>query len=150
MGDGKYDMHYVIFPLILRGIGVIASLIGNLIVRTDEQKRDAMGAMNRGFYLAAAVAVVGFATITQYYMIDPATGMVDWKPFLATVSGVVLAIALDKLTEYFTSTHSGRPRSQRRLTNWCCHQYFVGHRLRRWNQAHGQLSSSVWRFWLRC
>jgi len=105
MGDGKYDMHYVIFPLILRGIGVIASLIGNLIVRTDEQKRDAMGAMNRGFYLAAAVAVAGFAAITQYYMVDPATGLVDWKPFLATVSGVVLAIALDKLTEYFTSTH---------------------------------------------
>jgi K(+)-stimulated pyrophosphate-energized sodium pump len=105
MGDGNYDMRYVIFPLILRGIGVIASLIGNMIVRTDEQKRDAMGAMNRGFYLAAAVAVAGFAGITQYYMIDPATGLVDWKPFLATVSGVVLAIALDKLTEYFTSTH---------------------------------------------
>jgi K(+)-stimulated pyrophosphate-energized sodium pump len=105
MGDGNYDMRYVIFPLILRGIGVIASLIGNTIVRTDEQKRDAMGAMNRGFYLAAAVAVAGFAGITQYYMIDPATGLVDWKPFLATVSGVVLAIALDKLTEYFTSTH---------------------------------------------
>ncbi|NBU64229.1 MAG: sodium-translocating pyrophosphatase, partial [Chloroflexia bacterium] len=105
IGDGKYDMHYVIFPLILRGIGVIASLIGNLIVRTDEQKRDAMGAMNRGFYLAAAVAVAGFAVITQYYMVDLTTGIVDWKPFLATVSGVVLAIALDKLTEYFTSTH---------------------------------------------
>lgn len=104
IGDGQYDMRFVIFPLILRGIGVIASLIGNTVVRTDEQKRDAMGAMNRGFYLAAVVSVIGFAAVTQYYMIDPNTGAVDWKPFLATVSGVILAIALDKLTEHYTST----------------------------------------------
>jgi K(+)-stimulated pyrophosphate-energized sodium pump len=38
-------------------------------------------------------------------MIDPATGQVDWRPFLATVAGIVLAVVLDKLTEYFTSTH---------------------------------------------
>ncbi|MBM4412517.1 MAG: sodium-translocating pyrophosphatase [Chloroflexi bacterium] len=104
MGDGQYDMRFVIFPLILRGIGVIASLIGNTVVKTDETKRDAMGAMNKGFYLAAAVSVVGFAIVTQYYMIDPNTGAVDWKPFLATVAGILLAIALDKLTEYYTST----------------------------------------------
>jgi K(+)-stimulated pyrophosphate-energized sodium pump len=39
------------------------------------------------------------------YMVNPATGAIDWKPFLATVSGVILAIVLDKVTEYFTSTH---------------------------------------------
>ncbi len=104
MNDGLYDMRFVIFPLILRGIGVVASLIGNTVVKTDEQKRDAMGAMNRGFYLAAVVSVIGFAVVTQYYMIDPNTNNVDWKPFLATVVGVLLAIALDKLTEYYTST----------------------------------------------
>lgn len=105
VGDGEYDLRFVIFPLILRAIGVIASVIGNTIVRTDEQTRDAMGAMNRGFYLAAVISVIGFAIITWFYMIDPATGGVDWRPFLATVSGIILAVALDKLTEYFTSTH---------------------------------------------
>src|SRR4029079_18434645 len=72
---------------------------------TDERRRDAMAAMNRGFYLAAGVAVVGFAITTQLYMIDPATKQVDWRPFMVTVSGILLAIVLDKLTEYFTSTH---------------------------------------------
>ncbi|GAB4154087.1 MAG: sodium-translocating pyrophosphatase [Candidatus Promineifilaceae bacterium] len=105
VGDGQYDLRFVIFPLILRAIGVIASLIGNTVVRTNENKRDAMAAMNRGFYLAAAVGVIGFALTTVFYMINPATGAVDWRPFLATVAGIVLAIALDKLTEYFTSTH---------------------------------------------
>ncbi len=98
-GEGEaIDMRFVIFPLILRGIGVIASVIGNTIVRTDEQKKDAMGAMNRGFYLAAAVSALGFAGVTAFYM-------GDWRPFWATIAGLVLAVVLDKLTEYFTSTH---------------------------------------------
>ncbi|MFL5801702.1 MAG: sodium-translocating pyrophosphatase [Roseiflexaceae bacterium] len=105
--DGQYDLRFVIFPLILRGIGVVASVIGNTIVRTDERRRNAMAAMNRGFYLAAVVSVIGFAAVTLYYMIDPSTQAPDWRPFLATVTGIILAIVLDKLTEYFTSTHFG-------------------------------------------
>ena len=105
LGDGQYDLRFVIFPLILRAIGVIASVIGNTVVRTDEKKKNAMAAMNRGFYLAAVVGVIGFALTTVFYMIDPATGAPDWRPFMATVAGIVLAIVLDKVTEYFTSTH---------------------------------------------
>ena len=103
--DGQYDLRFVIFPLVLRGIGVIASVIGNQFVRTDERRRDAMAAMNRGFYIAAAIAVAASAVASFFFMVDPTTGAVDWRPFLATLSGVVLAIVLDKLTEYFTSTH---------------------------------------------
>src|SRR6266508_2760357 len=105
LGLEGYDLRFVIFPLILRGIGVIASVIGNSIVRTDEQRRNAMAAMNRGFYLSAVVAVIGFAIVSLYYMIYPATQQVDWRPFMATVAGIALAIVLDKVTEYFTSTH---------------------------------------------
>ncbi len=107
IGDGNYDLRFIIFPLILRAIGVIASVIGNTIVSTDERRRNAMAAMNRGFYLAAVVSVIGFAIVTMFYMVDRTTGAVDWRPFLATVAGIVLAIVLDKLTEYFTSTHFG-------------------------------------------
>jgi K(+)-stimulated pyrophosphate-energized sodium pump len=105
MGDHQYDMRFVIFPLILRGIGVIASVIGNSVVKTDDKTRNAMGAMNRGFYLAAVVAVIGFAVTTFFYMTNPNTGQGDWRPFMAAVAGLGLAIVLDKLTEYFTSTH---------------------------------------------
>ncbi len=105
IGDGEYDLRFVIFPLILRAIGVVASVIGNFFVRTDERRRNAMAAMNRGFYLAAIIAVVAAAIVSQFYMADPVSGVVDWRPFLATVAGVILAIVLDKVTEYFTSTH---------------------------------------------
>jgi K(+)-stimulated pyrophosphate-energized sodium pump len=103
--DGDYDLRFVVFPLILRAIGVIASVIGNLFVRTDERTRNAMRAMNRGFYIAAAIAVLGFAVTTVVYMRDPVSGAIDWRPFMATLAGIILAIVLDKLTEYFTSTH---------------------------------------------
>ncbi|MFV9503055.1 MAG: sodium-translocating pyrophosphatase [Oscillochloridaceae bacterium umkhey_bin13] len=103
--DGNYDLRFVIFPLVLRAIGVIASVIGNLFVKTDERKRNAMAAMNRGFYIAAAIAVAASAVASLFFMVDPVTGASDWRPFLATLSGVILAIGLDKLTEYFTSTH---------------------------------------------
>lgn len=103
--DGDYDLRFVIFPLVLRGIGVVASVIGNFFVSTDERKRNAMAAMNRGFYIAAGLAVVACAAATPVFMVDEATNVVDWRPFLATLAGVILAIVLDKLTEYFTSTH---------------------------------------------
>ena len=104
IGDGQYDLRFVVFPLLLRAVGVIASVIGNLFVRTDERRRNAMGAMNRGFYTAAVIAVIGFAVVSLFFMKD-SSGNVDWRPFLATFSGIILAIVLDKVTEYFTSTH---------------------------------------------
>jgi K(+)-stimulated pyrophosphate-energized sodium pump len=104
LGDGQYDLRFVVFPLLLRAVGVVASVIGNFFVRTDERRRNAMAAMNRGFYIAAVIAVIGFAVVSLFFMVD-ANGNVDWRPFLATLSGIILAIVLDKLTEYFTSTH---------------------------------------------
>ncbi|EFO81523.1 membrane-bound proton-translocating pyrophosphatase [Oscillochloris trichoides DG-6] len=105
IGDGDYDLRFIIFPLVLRAIGVVASVIGNSFVRTDEKRRNAMAAMNRGFYVAAGLAVAAGAAATPFFMVDQTTGVVDWRPFLAALSGVILALVLDKLTEYFTSTH---------------------------------------------
>jgi K(+)-stimulated pyrophosphate-energized sodium pump len=101
---GSFDFRYIIFPLIARGIGVVASAIGNLMVRTDENRRNAMSAMNRGFYTSAALATLGFFLVTLFYMRD-GQGRIEWAPFLATFSGIILCIVLDKVTEYFTSTH---------------------------------------------
>src|SRR2546423_313030 len=45
-----FNPYYLIFPLLARGIGVIASIIGTYVVKTTEQERNAMRAMNRGFW----------------------------------------------------------------------------------------------------
>jgi K(+)-stimulated pyrophosphate-energized sodium pump len=103
--DGQYDLRFVIFPLLLRAIGVVASIIGGLLVRTDERRRNAMASMNRGFYAAAILSVAGAAGLSAYYMIDPVSQGIDWRPFSAVAVGVVLALVLAKISEYFTSTN---------------------------------------------
>jgi len=99
---GSFNPYYLIFPLLARGVGVVASVVGTYVVRTTDTERNAMGAMNRGFYLSAAIAVAGTLLIGFLYRNQ---GTIDLRPFLAILAGVVLAIALDRLTEYFTSTH---------------------------------------------
>lgn len=103
-GDGLYDLRFFLFPLMLRGIGLVAVLIGNALVRTDEKRRNALAAMNRGLYLTAALAVVGVAALTQFYMANPTGGVADWRPFVAFGSGVLLVLVLDRLIRYFTAT----------------------------------------------
>ncbi len=97
-------LQLLIFPLLLRGIGLLASVIGNAFVRTDEKRRNALGAMNQGLLIAAVLAILGFAAISFVYLTDPETGATDWRPLGASVSGVVLALLLNRLTEYFTAT----------------------------------------------
>src|SRR5690349_10843919 len=106
-GALQFNPYYLIFPLLARGIGVVASIIGTYVVKTTEQERNAMRAMNRGFWLSAAIAVGLTALVAlvyknrQYQNAQSA----DWRPFLAILAGVLLAVVLDRITEYFTSTH---------------------------------------------
>ena len=57
-----------------------------------------------GFLSSAAISVVLFGIIGFLYMQDVDGGW--WRPFLATTSGVLLAILIDRLTDYFTGSHN--------------------------------------------
>jgi K(+)-stimulated pyrophosphate-energized sodium pump len=99
------QMQWIVFPLVVRGIGVLSSIIGTYLVRiTTESTKGAMQAINRGFYSSAAFSVVVFAIFTMIYMRTP-DGNVEWRPLISVSIGVLLAIVIDKVTEYFTGTH---------------------------------------------
>jgi K(+)-stimulated pyrophosphate-energized sodium pump len=53
---------------------------------------------------SAAISIVLFGIISLIYMRDVPGGW--WRPFLSTTVGVLLAILIDRLTDYFTSTHN--------------------------------------------
>jgi len=110
------NFEWVIYPLLVRGIGVLSSIIGTYAVRGGPGKSgDAMRAIFSGFLSSAAISVVLFGIIGFFYMQDVPGGW--WRPFLATTVGVLLAIAIDRLTEYFTGSH-GRPVQEiRKATN---------------------------------
>ncbi len=94
------QIKWIIFPLLVRGIGVFSSIIGTYQVRgkKEEKRGNAMSGINRGFYTSAALCFVAFAFLAHFYMDE-------WRAFLSVAVGILLAIAIDELTKYFTHTH---------------------------------------------
>jgi K(+)-stimulated pyrophosphate-energized sodium pump len=102
-------LEWIIFPLIVRGIGVLSSIIGTYVVRGGPGKGgDAMAAIFRGFLSSAAISAVMFFAAGYLYLnnseMDKWGGW--WRTPLAVAVGVLLAILIDRLTEYFTGTHA--------------------------------------------
>ncbi len=58
---------WIVFPLVVRGIGVLSSIISTYLVKSTSG-RDALHAITRGFYSAAAISVTLFALMTLFYM----------------------------------------------------------------------------------
>ncbi|MCK6581038.1 MAG: sodium-translocating pyrophosphatase [Anaerolineae bacterium] len=100
---------WIIFPLVVRGIGVLSSIISTYLVRTDVKQgggKEALSAITRGFYSAAAISIVLFGLFTVIYMREPGInqGGIIWQPLATVIAGIVLAIVLDQVTAYFTDT----------------------------------------------
>ena len=109
---GAFALKLIIYPLLVRALGVIASIVGTWSVRPkDEEIGDPMRPINVGFYVSAGVSVVGFGLINHFYLLDPNTGKPDYRFFLATLTGIILALIISRLTEYFTHT-DGEPVSE--------------------------------------
>jgi len=86
----------IIFPLVARSFGLIASIVGVMIVKTNE-KEDPMRALNRGYYVTALLAVGGLALAT-YLMLGQ-----YWQPFFYTsVIGVVTSLLFAVITQFYT------------------------------------------------
>jgi len=102
-------LEWIIFPLIVRGIGVLASIIGTYAVKSEPgESADAMGAIFRGFITSAAISAVLFYIAGYFYMNTPEMDQWGgwWRVPTAVAVGVLLAIMIDRLTEYFTGTHA--------------------------------------------
>ena len=87
----------VLFPLIVPAIGVITSLIGVLVVKARPKDKNALSAINRGFWLSLVLTVIGAFFVAEYYVHDITV-------FWAVLTGVILSLAASMITEHFTST----------------------------------------------
>ncbi|HWB89710.1 MAG TPA: sodium-translocating pyrophosphatase [Acidimicrobiia bacterium] len=93
----------LIFPVIVRAIGVLASIVGVFQVRATSKDKSAMAPINRGFLTAGLLTVAGTLAVALLY-VGNENGNEGWKVFGAVVGGLVLAQVVSRLTEYFTST----------------------------------------------
>ena len=94
----------------VRGIGVLSSIIGTYFVKAGKtgKSEDAMKAIFSGFLTSAVISAVFFFIAGFFYLNNPA--MIAWGGWwrlpTAVGVGVLLAIVIDRLTEYFTGTHA--------------------------------------------
>ncbi|NLI73411.1 MAG: sodium-translocating pyrophosphatase [Euryarchaeota archaeon] len=93
----EHAMAFVFFPLVVRAIGLVASMVGVMMVNLRHEDEDPNKALNRGYYVASILSAIGFAIIT--YMMLP-----EWELFFACgVIGIVLSILIVYITQYYTA-----------------------------------------------
>ncbi len=88
------NIAWILFPLCVRGFGMLASMIGILCVRAKE-KENAMNALNRGYFVAIGLSIVGLA-VAVYYMLG------NWWLFGAGVIGIAASVVIVFVTQYYT------------------------------------------------
>jgi K(+)-stimulated pyrophosphate-energized sodium pump len=87
----------VMFPLLVRAVGVITSIVGIYSVRPRSEEEHGMRAINRGFFFSAVLSAAAVYFVADLY-VD------DLRVFWAVVIGLLLAGVISVLTEHFTST----------------------------------------------
>ena len=98
------DLKWIVYPLIIRAIGVISSILGTFTVPIWEKfplkflrAHDAEEAMFRSYEVSSVNTII-FAFILAILYAN------DWRLAMLTTVGVGLAVAFNPLTSYFTST----------------------------------------------
>jgi K(+)-stimulated pyrophosphate-energized sodium pump len=85
---------WIIFPLVVRAFGLLAAMVGILVVRGKEEENP-MSALNRGYYVAIVLSIIGmyFATTTMLHNL--------WY-FWAGLVGILTSLAFVYITQYYT------------------------------------------------
>lgn len=95
----------VLFPLVARALGLVASLVGIYSVRTDENG-DPMRALNRGYFITCLLAAAGFYLATHQLLVVHRGGGTDYTPanwlFVAGLIGIITSILFVYITQYYT------------------------------------------------
>ncbi|PYQ37532.1 MAG: sodium-translocating pyrophosphatase [Acidobacteria bacterium] len=101
MGFAAGIVGVMLFPLVARAFGLLASIAGIFFVRTRED-RDPMQALNRGYYVAATLAIAGFFLATRWLLFNRSAPDAWWKFFLCGIIGVLTSVAFVYITQYYT------------------------------------------------
>jgi K(+)-stimulated pyrophosphate-energized sodium pump len=89
---------WIFFPLVTAAFGLLASLVGLLVVRPGDTPKYPMGELNKGYYVVAALSAVFIFGIC-YWMLP--YGQFEFA--ICGVIGIVTSIAFLYITQYYTA-----------------------------------------------
>ncbi|MGK2956632.1 MAG: sodium-translocating pyrophosphatase [Solirubrobacterales bacterium] len=107
----EFSREVAIYPMVLGGAAIIASIIGALIVRTNTDRVE--GALYRGLIVSGVLSIAAFYPITDWLMAEPLrVGFEQAGGSLVSVSdlwlcaviGIAVTALLFVITDYYTST----------------------------------------------
>ncbi|HVD37969.1 MAG TPA: sodium-translocating pyrophosphatase [Solirubrobacterales bacterium] len=109
--NGDFAREVAIYPLVIGGVAIIASIIGALVVRTKSDRVE--GALYQGVILAGVISIAAFYPVTDWLMSDAVKlGFADAAAsavsvgdlWLCAVIGIAVTALLFVITEFYTST----------------------------------------------
>jgi len=97
----------VLYPLVIGGVSIIASIIGTFFVRLGKSN-NIMNALYKGLSVSAVIAIILFYPVTKWMLGNPAARLFGVpsvnRLFLAAVTGVVVTALIVVITEYYTAS----------------------------------------------
>ncbi|MBI2267484.1 MAG: sodium/proton-translocating pyrophosphatase, partial [Armatimonadetes bacterium] len=102
-----FALKLILFPLLVRAVGVFASAVGTWSVKGKEEMDDPMKPITVGFWVSAVLAFAGVLVVNYFFLLDPISKTPDFRFSMATGVGILLAIVTMYLTDFYT--HIDKP-----------------------------------------
>ena len=95
LGIVYYEMAGAVYPLMIAGLGLLASILGTFFVKGDE-KSNPHKALKMGSYVSSVLVLVAAFVFSQYFF-------GNFHAAIAIVSGLVVGLLIGIITEVYTS-----------------------------------------------